>query len=67
MRLKYKDMEGEHEVEAVVTTAHASSSYGIPAIVLADGTVVSTMAWYFFQFEVVEATEEEYYLLQQAI
>ncbi len=67
MRLKNPVMTAEHEALAVVTTAHASSNYGIPSVVLADGTVVDGFTWQLFNFQVIEAEPAELEMLSRAL
>lgn len=65
MILEYSALGGyeRKRVEAEVTTEHPASSYGIPVIVLEDGTVVDLLSWMMFEYTVIEANEQEKKLL----
>lgn len=51
------------KVKAKIATAHSTSSYGQPVIVLEDNEVLDLISWVFCKYQVVSATKKERELL----
>ena len=71
MKLSYVDILGDrqrHIIEATVTTDHADSSYGQPIIVLeSDGKALDITSWILLNYQIEEATPEEFELLKSVL
>lgn len=71
MKLSYFDVMGDkqrHIVDATVTTDHAASSYGQPVIVVdSDGQALDITSWILLNYQIEEATPEEYALLKRVL
>lgn len=70
MKISYVDILGDrcrHTVTAEVTTDHPASSYGIPVVVLSDGEALSIQSWILLNYQVEEATPEEFEALRRAL
>ena len=62
MLLEYRGCPGNEKparIEAVITTGHAASSFGMPVVVLRDGTVLDSLSWVLCRYRVVRASEGE--------
>ena len=51
--------------KATITCEHSASSYGIPVIVLEDGSVIDGFGWALSGCKVVSATPQELAALQR--
>lgn len=71
MKLSYIDVMGDkqrHIIDATVTTDHPASSYGQPVIVLdSDGDALNITSWILLNYQIEEATPEEYELLKRVL
>lgn len=71
MKLSYVDILGDkerHIVNATVTADHAASSYGQPVIVLdSDGQALDITSWVLLNYQIEEATPEEFELLKRVL
>lgn len=71
MKLSYVDVLGDgqrHEVTATITTDHSASSYGQSVIVLdTDGEALDITSWVLLNYQIVDATTEEFELLKRVL
>jgi len=70
MILSYVDILGDgnrHTIQATITTAHPSSSYNQPVVVLEDGMPLDIESWLLMGYQVVQVTPDELELLKQWI
>lgn len=71
MKLSYMDILGDgqrHIVKAKVTSDHPDSSYGQPVIVLdSDNKALDITSWVLLNYQIVEATPEEFELLKRVL
>lgn len=71
MILSYVDVFGDkqrHNINATITTEHSASSYGQPVIILeSDGQVLDLPSWVLLNYQIEDATEEEYELLKRVL
>ena len=63
---------GIDEVKRITTTAiityeHPSCRYGMPVVVLEDGSILDWMSWKLFECTVIEATDEELEAVEELI
>lgn len=55
-------------VDAAVTVDHAASNYGRPVVVLTETQeLLDVVSWIALNYQVVEATQREWEMLQQAL
>ena len=70
MKLSYVDILGDHErheIEAEITTEHPMSSYNQPVIVLPDGGSLDATSWFLLNYQIVQATDQEFDMLRSWI
>jgi hypothetical protein len=68
MKLSYTNILGDgkrHTISATITTEHSLSSYGQPVLLLEDGNPLNVESWILMAYQVVNATNAEYALLQK--
>jgi len=70
MKLSYADILGDHErheIDAEITTEHPMSSYDQPVIVLSDDGLLDAASWFLLNYQVVQATDQEFDMLRSWI
>jgi len=60
MVLEYVSLDGEkHRVKASLSYDHPDSNYGIPVIILEDGSPLDLTSWVLLGYRVVRADKKE--------
>ena len=60
MILEYVSLDGEkHQVKASLSYDHPDSNYGIPVILLEDGSPLDLTSWVLLGYRVVRAGKKE--------
>ena len=61
MKLSYRKGDEDRQIiSAEITTEHSASSYGQPVILLEDGGALDLMSWVALDYQVEEATDDEW-------
>ncbi len=70
MKISYVPLDGQRRrktCKATITCDHSASSYGIPVVVLKDGSVIDGFSWALSGCKVISATPQELAALQRMI